>query len=240
MVGTYVLEIEKVIDETPEVKTYRLRIPEGSGLAYTTGQFFMLKVFGPDGAIIEETRAYSISSSPADEGFIEFTIQLVGSFTHKIWERKAGDKVELKGPFGHFTFTDEMKEPVVMVGAGSGVTPLRAILTYVAKKNLTNRVDLLYSCRKPDLIIFEKEFHKIMEKHPNIKVHFTITRLAEGEKWDGETGRWDKERIQKKVGDCIKDARCYLCGPVAFVQSMKKDLLELGAKQELIKQEQWG
>lgn len=239
MVGTYVMEIGQIIDETPEVKTFRLKIPANSDLKFITGQFFMLKVYDKDGNLINETRAYSCASNPSRKDYLDFTIQLVGSFTHKMWERKVGDKVEVKGPFGHFTFTADMKEPVLLIGAGSGVTPLRGIMTFIADNNLSNQTTLLYTCRRPELVIYPQEFAQTCKDHPNVKVVTTITRLQEGEVWTGLKGRLDNQKIKEHGGD-IANSRIFMCGPVAFVTEMERIVLELGAKKEWIKKEQWG
>jgi len=112
------LKIIGIIDEAPDVKTFRVQVPEGTEINFYPGQFFMVRF---DDRKFQ--RAYSIASSPTQKNYIDITMNLVGEFTKKLWETKVNDFLIFKGPFGKFYFTEEMKNNIVLIGGGLGVTP---------------------------------------------------------------------------------------------------------------------
>ena len=141
----YKLKIIKIIDECPEVKTFRVEKHPEANIFFYPGQFFMVRF--EDNKVFR--RAYSISSSPTQKGFMEITMDLVGEFTTKLFKSKVGDNLIFKGPYGRFYFTEEMKNNLVLIGGGLGITPLRSIIRYCTDKKLSNKINFIYSARTP-------------------------------------------------------------------------------------------
>ncbi len=123
-IGTVV----EVKQETPHVKSFRIDLP--MWVAHLPGQHYDVRLTAPDG--YQAQRSYSIASSPLDEGSVELTIDRladgeVSPYFHDVVE--VGDQVELRGPFASY-FVWRGESPVLLVGGGSGVVPLMAILRH--------------------------------------------------------------------------------------------------------------
>ncbi|MBI2135264.1 xylene monooxygenase [Candidatus Woesearchaeota archaeon] len=227
------LKIIGVIDETHDTKTFRIeRLP---GIDFFPGQFFMVRF--PNDETFK--RAYSIASSPTDKGFLDITMNLIGEFTKKLWECKAGDYLIFTGPYGKFFFNEDMKQDLVLIGGGLGITPLRSIIRYCASKNLSNKIKLIYSVKTPDAIVFKDELEDFKEKNSNYDFVFTITRPEPEHDWNGKTGRVDEKLLSNNIED-MENSLFFLCGPLEFVKDTRAMLEKLGAKKERIKADIWG
>ena len=229
------LKIIEIIDEVPETKTFRVQVPESAEINFFPGQFFMVRF--EDNPKFQ--RAYSIASSPTQKNYIEITMDLVGQFTKKLWETKVNDYLIFKGPFGKFYFNDEIKNNVVLIGGGLGVTPLMSLIRYCNDKKLPNKVSLIYSVKTPADIVYNDELKQIKEQNPNFNYGITITRPQPEHNWQGRTGRIDLDLLKKKIEN-VENSLYYLCGPLEFVKSTITMLESLGATKEQIKTDIWG
>lgn len=234
--GTYTVGIEKVIAETPEVHTFRLRFAPGTDFNFIPGQFVMLNF--PDDP--KTTRAYSISSSPLEKGYVDVTLNKVAKLTTRLFELKGGEKLVARGPFGKWIYTDDIAHAVLISG-GAGITPFRCIARYVLGKKLPNKLTVMHSSRTPDDIIYYKEWEELAA-HPNIRIYHTITRphlMKPGQVWDGPTGRITIETLQREIVDFFQ-ATYYMCGPNQLIESLSKALEEKGVDRSRIRYEKWG
>ncbi|MBR9707053.1 MAG: hypothetical protein GOV15_01320, partial [Candidatus Diapherotrites archaeon] len=124
-------------------------------------------------------RAYSLGSTPTKSETINTMVkEAPNGFMSKYLTRmlKEGDEVIITGPHGHFTYDESMSKNVVLIGAGSGITPLIGIARYCTDKKLDTKVTLLYSNRTTEDLIYEKELAELENENPNFKVVHTITR----------------------------------------------------------------
>ena len=234
-VNEYKLKIIKITDEAHDTKTFRAEVPENAGIDFLPGQFFMVRFDGNE--ILK--RAYSIASSPTDKGFLDITMNLVGEFTKKLWQCKTGDYLIFIGPYGKFYFDENMKENLVLIGGGLGITPLRSIIRYCNHKKLPNKINLIYSARRPDAIVYKEELENFKKKNPKYDFVFTITRLQPEHKWNGRAGRIDEELLSGNIED-VNNTSFFVCGPLQFVRDARAMLERLGAKKEQIKADIWG
>lgn len=234
--GTYNVKIEEIVRETPGVHTFRLRFAAGTDFNFIPGQFLMLS-FPEDP---KTTRAYSISSSPLEKGYVDVTLNKVAKFSSRLFKLKGGENLTAKGPFGKWTYTDDVAHAVLISG-GAGITPFRCIARYVVGKKLPNRLTVMHSSRTPDDIIYRRQWDELAG-HPNIRVYHTITRphlMRPGEAWDGPTGRITIETLQREIEDFF-EAAYYLCGPNQLIESLSKALEEKGVDKSRIRYEKWG
>lgn len=229
-VNRFEAKILEVRQETHDTKSFRLEIPKEIEFKFSSGQFVNLALVN-DGESIGQ-RSFSISSSPNEKGYFEFTAKIAGRFTSRINMFKKGDKLKVLGPFGYFIFNDAIKDDLLLIAGGTGVAPFRSFIRYIVDNKLKNKVTLLYSCRTRNDIVYAKELKKL-EK--SIKVLITLTR----EEWDGLKGRIDKEFIKKNV-DGLKKKLVYICGPPEMVESVKEGLISLNVDNNKIKTERWG
>ena len=231
----YKLKIIKIIDESKDVKTFRLAVPDGINMSFFPGQFFMVRF--EDNLTLH--RAYSIASSTEQKKYLDITMNLVAEFTKRLWSAKVGDSLIFKGPYGKFYFSEEMKNNIVLIGGGLGITPLMSIMRTCTDKKLQNKISLLYSVRSPADIIYYEEIKKQKKTNPNLDYIITITRPLPEHKWDQRTGRIDQNILKEKIED-IEGSLYFLCGPLDFVKSIIAMLESLGVKREQIKTDIWG
>lgn len=235
-VNEYILKILKIIDETPSVKVFRVKAPEDVNIDFYPGQFFMVSFV--DDQEIKTSRAYSIASSPLNKDYLEIGLDKVGPFTTKLFAMKEGDLLKFKGPYGKFYFNEEMKNDLVLIAGGTGITPLMGIIRYCNDKKLSNKIKFIYSVRTQQDIIYKKELEEIKILNKNFDYIVTITR-AEDANWNGRNGRIDAGLLKGNISD-IEGCLCCLCGPKEFVHSIIEMLENLGVKKEQIKTDIWG
>ena len=212
--------------ETPRVKSFRFDVP--MWMEHLPGQHYDVRLTAPDG--YRAQRSYSIGSSPLDAGEIELTIDLlddgeVSPYFHEVVE--LGDQVELRGPFTSY-FVWRGESPVLLVGGGSGVVPLVAMLRH--KRRTMPEVDmrLVYSVRYPDDVIYAEAI--------GAAAVLTYTREAP-EGWTGHTGHIDAELLR---GPAEGARLAFVCGSNGFVETASSLLLELGMDAGAIRTERFG
>ena len=232
----------KVITETHDTKT--LRIKFDVPFTFKPGQFVMVKSELNNKKI---SRAYSISSSPTkaeNEHFIDLTVRQTEKPVVSKWlnEREINDEILFKGPYGKFFWQENAPEcsELLLLGGGSGITPLKSIIDYIFDKSLENKVKLLYSCITQDDIILREDLQSKANKNSNIDVEFYLTRESKESNWKGKRRRINKKDIQETLDDFeIEKTGCYLCGNPSFVVSMSVLLNDAGIPEEKIFHEKW-
>jgi ferredoxin-NADP reductase len=230
---TVVMEFETnvkdIILRTYNVKSFRFPRPES--LDYKPGQFMFVTI-----KIAEEKvqKHFTISSSPTEKGFIEFTKKLTGhEFSNAIDALKVGDWAKIDAPYGDFTFEGEFKK-IGMLSGGIGITPLRSMCRYCTDMILDTKITLLYGNRTEKDIIFREELEKMQRQNKSLKVVFTVSEVSES--WTGYTGRIDAEMIKKEIPDYMERV-FYTCGPPAMVKAMENLLKDIKVPKKNIKKE---
>lgn len=234
------LRVAAIFRETPNIKTFRLRDPEGGPIPFTflPGQFLTYSA-EIDGKLVR--RSYTIASSAAQTAYVETTVkrEAPGVFSGHLHDRIArGDLVDVMAPFGSFTFRGAEAESVVLIGGGVGITPLMAAIRYLADVAWPGDVFLVYGARTTEDFIFRDELEHLQRRHGNLHVAATMAR-AEGTAWMGPEGPITKEFLAQAVPE-IAQRRVHLCGPPGMMQAIRKALAELGVPGERIKTEAFG
>lgn len=209
--------VKEIILRTHDVKSFRFPRPESFN--YKPGQFMFLTIKIGER---KERKHFTISSSPTEKDFIEFTKKLTGhTFSDALDALKVGDWVEIEAPYGNFTFEGEFTK-IGMISGGIGITPFRSICKYCTDKLLETKITLLYGNHTEKDIIFRKEFEEMQEQNKNLKVVFTVSEVCES--WNGNTGRIDIEMIKNEVSD-YRERVFYICGPLIMIKAIE-NLLE--------------
>lgn len=222
-------KVKEIVSRTPNVKSFRF--PRPQSFDYKAGQFMFITIRIGEG---EARKHFTISSSPTERDFIEFTKKLTGHwFSDALDALKPGDWAKIAGPYGNFTFEGEI-EKIGMLSGGIGITPLRSICRYCTDRRLDTKITLLYGNNTEKEIVFRKELEEMQEQNKNLKVVFTIGEASES--WTGYTGRINAEMIIKEIPD-YKERTFYTCGPPAMVEAMENLLKNLNIPQEKIKKE---
>ena len=217
--------VTAVRTETPHVKSFRIELP--MWMEHLPGQHYDVRLTAPDG--YRAQRSYSVASSPLDRGEIELTVDLldegeVSPYFHDVVVE--GDQVEVRGPFASY-FVWRGEKPVLLVGGGSGVVPLMAILRHRRRTMPELPMRLVYSVRSAEDVIYADELGDAV---------LTFTREPP-EGWTGHTGRIDTDVI----GDAEAEmGTAFVCGSNGFVESASKLLLAAGFEPERILTERFG
>jgi ferredoxin-NADP reductase len=213
------LKIIKITAHSPEVKTFRLSL--GEDMPFKPGQYLILTL---EAGGKEVSKPLSISSSPTEKGYIEFTKKLTQSpFSGKLDSFKAGDTCRVRLPIGRFTFEGEF-ERIAFLSGGIGVTPIRSMVKNAVDSRLASEITLLYSSRVPGQLIFKDDFDAMAEANPRFKVIYTLTDCPE-DLSPCRKGRIDAKMVAEEIPDYAQ-RRFYICGPPAMVGAMRRVLSE--------------
>jgi ferredoxin-NADP reductase len=213
--------------ETARAKSFRLALPEP--VPHLAGQHYVVRLTAPDG--YTASRSYSIASPPADPRELELTVERleggeVSTFLHD--EVAVGDELEVRGPIGGW-FVWEGDGPALLVGGGSGVVPLMAMLRYA---RLTGKADLLrlvVSVRTPDDLYYSDEIFG-----PQTTVIYTRATPAG---FARPPARLAPADIPQPIASGI---RGYVCGSSGFADAASHLLVDLGVPTAQVRVERFG
>ena len=219
--------ITGITQETPDVKTFRVNAPEGGKLfEHMPGQCAMVCIPGVSEGM------FSITSSPTNKEYMEFSIKKCGVLTEQLHSLQVGDMVTVRGPYGNnFPVETEFKgKNLLFIAGGIGLAPLRSVINYcIDNRENYGRIDVLYGSRSADDLVKLKEIQEVWQNVPNMNVYLTIDREQEG--WDGHVGF--VPAYLKEIGfstDCIG----ITCGPPIMIKFVLQGLKELGFTDEQI------
>ena len=225
--------------ETPQVATLVFDVPEWPG--HLAGQHIDIRLTAPDG--YQAQRSYSIASAPASKAGVELTVERVedGEVSpYLLDEAVVGDTLELRGPIGgYFTWAPGDGAPLLLIGGGSGVVPLMAILRQRAALGDATPARLLYSSRDFDGVIYREELEGLVAKNDGLEVVHTLTR-RQPEGWSGERRRIDRAMIEAVGFPADRSPHAFVCGPTPLVEQVATTLVELGHSEARVKTERFG
>lgn len=219
--------VKKIIQETPDVKTFHITAPEGGKLfEHMPGQCAMISVPGVGEGM------FSIPSSPTNTEYMEFSIKMCGCLTSWLHSMEEGQMVTVRGPLGnHFPVENEFKgKDILVIGGGIGIAPVRSVVKYMLdNREDYGQIDVVYGARSKDDLVYFHEMSEEWPKVPNTNVHLTIDREQEG--WDGHVGfvpNYVKEL------NFSTDKTVIMCGPPIMIKFTLAGLMELGFSKEQV------
>jgi ferredoxin-NADP reductase len=231
------LLLAQIEQQTHDTKTLRFQIPKERQLRAKPGQFLTFQ-WPIDGQRV--VRSYTISSSPIHSNYVEITPKRMENGCASIFLNelaKPGLRVEASGPYGQFYFDETLHKSIVLIAAGSGITPMVSMLRYIDDLKLSTSVTLMYCVRTASDIIFHNELARLERLLPNFKYEVCVSQPDPS--WKGHSGRLTGEFVSHHVID-VDSPTFFLCGPRGFMDSARQILLTLGVKQERILQESFG
>ena len=232
--------IAGITQQTPTIKSFFLQL--GEPFTHIAGQHVDVRLTGPDGYVT--MRSYSIASSPSTSHLIELAIERladgeVSPFFHDV--AIVGDEIELRGPIGgHFLWPGRATAPILLIGAGSGVVPLMAMLRQ--RRDLAQAVPtaLLLSSRTQRDALYVDELLALDMSDPNFELALAITREAPKRTVDFAR-RLDTEMVAELVARLKHaPAHAFVCGSNPFVNIAVDGALMAGLDASLIKTERYG
>jgi ferredoxin-NADP reductase/nitrite reductase/ring-hydroxylating ferredoxin subunit len=235
--ATASLPVVEVRDETPDVRTFRLDNTLGR-IPHTYPGTFARVCVRIDG--VDVWRSFTISSSPTDGAFLDLTIKrnVAGQVTNHLFDIVGpGSSLTIQGAQGGFFFDPEgHTEPLVLISAGSGITPVMSIARYLAAAAPAHPCTFIHGARTVDDVIFLAECRHLHDTLPFFNYHVTLSRPDSS--WDGGRGRLDAARVSSIVGDASAH-RYFLCGPPAFMQTFQHWLERTGVPADRVHTERF-
>lgn len=235
------MPVRKIVDawmETHNVRTIRFDFRDAP-IDFKAGQFIVCKdEFRGYRRPVQ--RAYSIASTPWQQDFVDITIkrELPGLMSARLTEVPVGYEMEVTGPSGKYLYEPSRGKRVLLLGAGSGITPLYSIANYILEGGIEGAEVLCYfSVRTTDDIIYEASWPEMARKYDNFHFHLTVTR-AKPEEWSGRHGRISADWVRETAGD-VSDCVSYICGPTPMVGAMEDICRDLGLPEDRINTEKW-
>ena len=207
--------------DTPDVKTFRVgKVEGGVCFSHMPGQCAMLSMPGIGEAM------FSITSSPTNTEYMEFSIKKCGMLTDWLHSIEPGQQVGIRGPYGNsFPVETELKgKDLLFIAGGIGLAPLRSVINYVRhyRRNYAS-VDIAYGARSMDDLVYIDEIRNEWDGRDDVKVHLTIDRPQEG--WSGSVGFVPD--FVKSLGFSTSKT-VLMCGPPIMIKFVLAALQSLG------------
>jgi ferredoxin-NADP reductase len=231
-------ELAEIVQETPRVASLYLNIPDWAG--HLAGQHVDVRLTADDGYQAE--RSYSIASAPEDER-LALTVERLDDgevSPYLVGELKVGDRLELRGPIGgYFVWRATEAQPLLLIGGGSGVVPLMAMLRHRSAAKAKTPARLLYSSRTLGDVIYREELDRLASTGDGLAVHHTLTREKPAG-WTGYTRRVDAAMVEEVAWPRDQAPAVYICGPTSFVEAAASLLVAMDYQPSWIKTERFG
>jgi ferredoxin-NADP reductase len=231
-------ELVEHVPETATVKTLVLDVPDWPG--HAAGQHVDVRLTAEDG--YQAQRSYSIASPPGSER-LELTVERLedGEVSPFLTDVLGpGERFELRGPVGgYFVWDPASPGPLHLVGGGSGVVPLMAMLRSRAATGASAPATLLYSARSYEDIIYREELDRLAAEARGPVVGYTLTR-SRPEGWTGYDRRVDDAMLAEVFGTPAAGATAFVCGPTSFVEAAADALVALGYEAGRVRTERFG
>ena len=216
-----VVVVTDIRKDTPDVKTFRILTPEGKKpFDHMPGQCAMISMPGVGEAL------FSITSSPTNTEFMEFSIKKCGCVTDWLHAIEPGQQVTVRGPYGNgFPVETELKgKDLLFIAGGIGLAPLRSVINYCRHyRENYGTIDIVYGSRSKDDLVDYQEITDEWCREDGINVYLTIDREQEG--WDGHVG-FVPNYVKELGFDTNKT--CVICGPPIMIKFTLQGLIELG------------
>ena len=224
------VEIKDIIDETPDIKTFRLQFknPElQNSFRFKAGQFAEYSVFG------EGECTFCIASSPTRPEYLECSFKLAGKTTSAMTKLNVGDTMGLRGPYGNSFPLEQMKgKNVVFIAGGIGLAPVRCIIWNVLDlRDQFKDITIICGARTVADLVYKNEIED-WKSMSGIKTVVTVDPGGETPDWKGEIGF--VPTIVEKVAPSAKDTIAILCGPPLMIRYTFPILEKLGFNEENI------
>jgi ring-1,2-phenylacetyl-CoA epoxidase subunit PaaE len=240
------LRIARIVRETADAVSLILEDPSGAPVPFAPGQFFTLHV-SVGGEV--HKRAYSASSSALDGSRVAVTVKRVADgrvSRHLVGHAHEGDAIDVLGPSGSFTPAPaQSPRLLVLIGGGSGITPLSSIARTLLASEPDTRVALVYGNGALEDVIFKEALDALAQEHAGARERFRVRHVLERPPpgWTGGTGLLDGAALAREL-DGLDDpdvggAEYFLCGPAPMMAGARACLERRGVASSRIREERF-
>lgn len=245
MAARYFLKVKDVVRETPDAVTITFWHPISEEIRYLPGQFltFLLNINGQ-----KVRRSYSMSSSPHVDVSLAVSVKRVpgGLVSNYLCERiHPGDILETLEPMGTFVpkLDAQNRRTLVLIGAGSGITPLFSMAKSALHVEPTSRVWLIYGNRSQDSIVYKAHLDAMEQAYGRSRFQVTHVLSQPATYWTGLSGRLNQHTLTSLLEDLPvaerQTASVYLCGPDGMMAEARSALSLVGIPTERVYKESY-
>ncbi|HSQ34856.1 MAG TPA: FAD/NAD(P)-binding protein [Candidatus Binatia bacterium] len=228
----YLMRIDQVTEEAPDVKTLRLVFQdeqEGKNFVFRTGQFGEYSVFG------EGECTFCIASAPTRKGYIECTFRKAGRVTAALAGLEAGETVGFRGPYGNvFPIGDWEGKNLLFIAGGIALPPMRSVIWNVLDlRDRYRDVTIVYGARSVADLVYKGELTEWAERS-DVRVITTVDPGGETPGWKGEIGFVPAVLDKASPAIASRDTVAVVCGPPVMIKFTFPVLARLGFAPESI------
>ena len=220
----YLMEIEHIVEETPDVRTFRLKFKnpeEAENFSFKAGQFGEYSVFG------EGESTFCIASPPTRKNYIECTFRQAGRVTNSLSRLEVGDTVGFRGPYGNtFPIHQWEGKNLLYIAGGIALPPMRCVIwNTIDLRDKYKDITIIYGARSVADLVYKHELRE-WEEMPDVKLITTVDPGGQTPDWKGEIGF--VPLVLDKVAPSSKDTVAILCGPPVMIMFTMPVLKKLG------------
>ena len=226
----YLMHIEKITEEAPGVKTFRLKFKneeEAENFKFKAGQFAEYSAFG------EGECTFCIASSPTREGYVECTFREAGKVTSALAKMEEGQTVGFRGPFGNTFPIDEWKgRNLLFIAGGIALPPMRCVIWNAldTRENFKD-IRILYGAKSVADLVYKHEL-KDWGERSDVELAVTVDPGGETSDWKGEIGFVPS--VLEKLAPPAENTIAIVCGPPVMIKFTFPVLDKLGFRPEQI------
>ena len=222
----YQMEIEKIVEETPDVRTFRLKFKnavEAERFVFKAGQFGEYSVAG------EGESTFCVASSPTRQGYIECTFRKAGRVTNALSNLEIGDTIGFRGPYGNtFPIEEWENKNLLYIAGGIALPPMRCVIwNTLDLRNKYKDITIIYGARTVSDLVYKQELKEWSES-PDIKLITTVDPGGQTPDWKGEVGF--VPTVLERVAPSSVNTIAILCGPPVMIKFTMPVLKKLGFK----------
>ena len=239
--------VDRIVEENPWVKSFYLKPSNGHCLSHKAGQFIPIKLAVPEGHQINHlVRCYSLSTATNDQ-YYRITVKrivqsdfslpdgLVSHFLHH--QIREGDTLQIKPPAGNFVLNKNTAQPIILIGAGIGITPLLSMLNEALQQETQQAIYLFYGADHSAHLIEEQQLLQLANRHKRFHLYRCLSQARKEDNYEYH------ERISidliKKVLPSLT-GHYYLCGPQGMINQCIRDFTQAGIEKHAIHYEAFG
>ncbi|WP_306029750.1 hybrid-cluster NAD(P)-dependent oxidoreductase [Stappia sp. MMSF_3263] len=221
------LECVSRTPEAPNVVTFSFRSPTGALFNHDPGQFITLELPVPGGPLY---RTYTVSSSPSRPMALTVTVKAQPNSIGTRWmieNLQKGMRLKAIGPLGKFTIAEYPAEKYLFISAGSGITPMVAMTTWLYDSGREPDVVFINCARRPSEIILRERVELMASRIAGIDVKWVVDEPDLFRPWVGYRGAFNQIMLGLMAQDYL-EREVFCCGPEPFMLAVREALAALG------------